>query len=299
MNQLHVQQIECLITLAEELHFGRTAARLGYSQSRASQLITSLECRVGARLVERTSRRVALTRLGVRFVEDVRPAYRDLAAAFARARERAASGALEELRIGFTGEVYEEITRTFRILYARHGVAVRTHDLPLGSPFASLEAGAVDAAIVELPAYESTLTVGFRFPPQDQFLAIAAQHPLANKAGISYEDLADVDLLHRTGDAPSYWNAARTPAATPAGRAIASTMGISTIQQGLALAASGPFGMLVCQPVTVHNARSDLAFIRVSGLEASSQLGLLWRKEHSSPDLPVLAGLLEEAHAAV
>ncbi|NIH87118.1 LysR family transcriptional regulator [Amycolatopsis granulosa] len=295
VNQVHLQQIECLLTLADELHFGRTAERLGYSQSRASQLIASLEHRVGARLVQRTSRRVALTRLGEQFVREVRPAYQNLATAFAHARERAMRGALEELRIGFTGMVYEEITRTFRALYEQHGVTVHTHDLPLGSPFTALTAGELDAAIIELPVHEPDLTVGFRFPAQDQFLVVARGHPLTERETLTAEELAEIDLLHREGDAPDYWKTARTPLTTPSGTPILSTTGITTIQQGLALAATGRHGMLVCRPLIEHSSRGDLDVIPVEGLEATSQLGLVWRTEHTSPQLTALARLLDEA----
>ncbi|WP_435876147.1 helix-turn-helix domain-containing protein [Saccharopolyspora shandongensis] len=56
--------VEVLLTLAEELHFGRTAERLHITTGRVSQCIKALECRVGAALFERTSRRVALTPIG-------------------------------------------------------------------------------------------------------------------------------------------------------------------------------------------------------------------------------------------
>ncbi len=295
MHQAHLQQIECLIVLAEELHFGRTAERLGYSQSRVSQLIATLESRVGARLVARTSRRVSLTRAGAQFVKEVRPAYRTLLRTFDRARERAMRGALEELRIGFTGMVYEEITSTFRALHDLHGVAVHTHDLPLGSPFTPVLDGEVDAVIVELPVHEPELTVGFRFPAQDQFIVLSTEHPLADRNAIDLEELADLDLLHRTGDAPDYWKAARTPPVTPSGAPILSTAGITTVQQGLALAASGRHAMLACRPLTEHHARTDLRYIPVRGLEATSRLGLVWRTDHTTPALNALAELLEEA----
>ncbi|CAL9396198.1 hypothetical protein SUDANB121_01368 [Nocardiopsis dassonvillei] len=296
MNQVHLQQVECLLTLAEELHFGRTAARLGYSQSRASQLIASLESRVGARLVERTSRRVALTRLGSQFVEEVRPAYRSLAAAFSRARERAVRGALRELRVGFTGMVYEEVTLTFRALREEHGVSVRTRDLPLGSPFTAVLEGEVDAAIAELPVHEPALTVGYHFPPQDRLLALARHHPWAEREEVALEDLAGTDLLHRLGDAPDYWRAAHTPPATPAGRPIPSTVGVATVQEGLALAASGDHAMLVCRPLSEHSTRTDLRFLPVRGLEGTSRLGLAWRTDRTVPPLTALARLLEETH---
>ncbi|MCP2163818.1 LysR family transcriptional regulator [Goodfellowiella coeruleoviolacea] len=295
VHQAHVQQIECLLTLAEELHFGRTAERLGCSQSRVSQLVATLERRVGARLVERTSRRVSLTRVGAQFVKDVRPAYRALVRTFARARERAVLGALEELRVGFTGMVYEEITATFRALRDQCGVTVLTHELPLGSPFTAVLEGEVDAAIAELPVHEPELTVGFRFPPQDQLVVLGVDHPLADREALDLEDLAELDLLHRSGDAPGYWMSARTPPATPAGAPIRSTTGITTIQQGIALAASGRGAMLVCRPLADHHTRGDLRFLPVRGLENTSQLGLVWRTDRTSPALTALAGLLDRA----
>lgn len=295
MHQANVQQIECLLTLSEELHFGRTADRLGYSQSRVSQLIAELETRVGARLVDRTSRRVALTRIGAQFVDDVRPAYRSLTRTFARARERALRGAVEELRIGFTGMVYEDIARVFGALYEEQGIAVHAHDLPLGSPFAAVLDGEVDAAIAELPVHERELTVGCRFAPQDQFLAVSSGHPFASRDVVDVEDLAQVDLLHRLGTAPGYWKAAHTPPATPGGLPIASTTGITTIQQGLTFAASGRYALLICGPLAEHQARTDLCFLPVRGLEATSQLGLVWRTDRATPQLTALARLLERA----
>ncbi|MFG3254901.1 LysR family transcriptional regulator [Streptomyces sp. NPDC048172] len=295
MHQAHVQQIECLLALAEELHFGRTAERLGLSQSRVSQLIAALESRVGARLVARTSRRVSLTRVGAQFVKEVRPAYRALLRTFDRARERAMRGAVEELRIGFTGMVYEEITATFRALREQHGVAVHTHDLPLGSPFTAVLDGEVDAVIAELPVHEPELTVGFRFPAQDQFVVLSTDHPLAGQESIDLEDLADLDLLHRIGDAPDYWKTARTPPATPSGVPILSTAGITTVGQGMSLAASGSHAMLACRPLIEHHQRGDLRYLPVRGLEATSQLGLVSRTDHPTPALRTLAGLLEHA----
>ncbi len=293
MHQARVQQIECLLVLAEELHFGRSAERLGLSQSRVSQLIAELEARIGARLVERTSRRVSLTRIGAQFAKEVRPAYHGLVRTFARARERAMRGALEELRIGFTGMVYEEITAAFRTLHEQHGITVHTHDLPLGSPFTAVLDGEVDAVIAELPAHEPELTVGFRFPAQDQLLALGSEHPLAGRDILDLEDLADLDLLHRIGDAPDYWKTARTPPVTPSGTTIPSTTGITSIGQGMSLVASGRYAMLACRPVTEHHARTDLRFLGVRGLEATSQLGLVWRTDHASPALSALAGLLK------
>lgn len=294
MQQVHVQQIECLLVMSEELHFGRTAERLGCSRSRVSQLVAELECRVGVRLVQRTSRRVSLTRFGAQFVEEVRPAYETLDAAFDRARERARRGALRELRIGFQGSVYEEVAEAFRRLRVRHEVTVTLCEIPLGSPFSAVAEGRLDAAMVELPVHEAPLTVGYRFPAQDRLLALAASHPLAARERIDVEDLAGLDLLHPAGDAPDYWMAARVPPATPAGASIRSSVGISTVQEGLALVAGGEYAMLVCRPLAEHTARTDMRYLSVDGLDGVSQLSLVWRAAGATPQLAVLARLLEE-----
>src|SRR5690606_4037975 len=287
MNQVHVQQIECLIVLSEELHFGRAAERLGYSRSRVSQLVAALERRVGVRLVQRTSRRVALTRFGAQFVEEVRPAYEALAATFARARDRAMRGALRELRIGFHGSLYEEVAEAFRRLRARHEVTVTLSEIPLGSPFSAVLEGRLDAVMVELPVHEAELTVGYRFPPQDRLLAVAAAHPLADREQVHVEELAELDILHPAGDAPDYWMAARVPPTTPAGAPIRSSAGISTVQEGLALVAGGEHAMLVCRPLAEHTPRSDMRCLPIKGLDEPSQMGLIWRTADAAPQLAI------------
>lgn len=94
-------EIETFLTLADELHFARTAERLCVSPGRVSQTIKALERRVGGALFERSSRRVTLTEAGRRFRDDLLPAYRQVQRAFADARSRFldVSGVL---RLGFT-----------------------------------------------------------------------------------------------------------------------------------------------------------------------------------------------------
>ncbi|MBZ4324483.1 LysR family transcriptional regulator [Streptomyces huiliensis] len=294
MNPVHVQEIECLLALAEELHFGRTATRLGCSQSRVSQLVAALERHVGARLVERTSRRVELTRLGAQFVDEVRPAHQALTTAFDQARERARRGALCRLRVGFQGNVYEEVTEAFRRLRAHHQVTMALSEIPLGSPFTAVLDHRVDAAVVELPAREPELTVGFRFPPQDRFLAVATSHPLSGSDRVHAEELAGLDVLHPAGDAPDYWMAAHVPRSTPAGAPIHSTRGISGVQEGLALVAAEDHAMFVCRPLAERVPRGDVRYVLVEGLGAPSQMGLVWRTDRTTPQLTALAGLLHE-----
>src|SRR2546427_7636952 len=75
---IELREIRIFLTLAEELHFGRTAERLNLTQSRVSQTLRGLETRLGDRLVHRPSRRVALTPAGERLRAQLDPAYREL-----------------------------------------------------------------------------------------------------------------------------------------------------------------------------------------------------------------------------
>lgn len=98
---MELRHLRYFIAVAEELHFGRAAQVLGISQPPLSQQIQALEHEVGARLFERTNRRVELSEAGRLFLQEARLvlAQVDKAADVAR---RAQLGELGELKIGFT-----------------------------------------------------------------------------------------------------------------------------------------------------------------------------------------------------
>ena len=99
---MELRHLRYFIAVAEELHFGRAAQVLGISQPPLSQQIQALEQEVGARLFERTNRRVELSEAGRLFLEEARLvlAQVDKAADVAR---RAQLGELGELKIGQRG----------------------------------------------------------------------------------------------------------------------------------------------------------------------------------------------------
>jgi hypothetical protein len=57
--------------------------------------------------------------------------------------------------------------------------------------------------------------------------------------------------------------------------------------------------MLACRPLAERSTRSDLRFVRVQGLEETSQLALIWHTDRTSPQLSALARLMAEAHRAL
>lgn len=287
---LDIREVECFLALSEELHFGRAAERLYVSQSRVSQLLRSLEGRIGARLLERTSRRVRLTPLGERFLTDVRPAYASLHGALEAARD-AARGLEGVLRIGFQGTVDERVLEAVAAFRDRHpGCELETVEIPLADPFGAVRGGEVDAAIVCLPVAEPDLVLGPVFSRQPLTLAVSTRHPLARRAAtdgasgagaavgvVDAEELADHPVIGPGEPAPRYWRDAMAPATTPAGRTVPRGPRVCTLQEGLAATAAGRGTMLLCAPTAALHGRRDIAFVPVEGLPESA-LGLVWRR---------------------
>ncbi|MBG7004734.1 LysR family transcriptional regulator [Pseudomonas aeruginosa] len=98
---MELRHLRYFIAVAEELHFGRAAERLGISQPPLSQQIQALEEEIGPRLFERTNRRVELTDAGRLFLDESRQVLAQVDKAVLLAR-RAHLGELGELKIGFT-----------------------------------------------------------------------------------------------------------------------------------------------------------------------------------------------------
>ncbi|MEU6034568.1 LysR family transcriptional regulator [Actinomadura sp. NPDC047616] len=279
MTGLDMRELECLLVLGEELHFGRTAERLYLSQGRVSQLLRSLERRIGARLFERTSRRVRPTPLGERLLAELRPAYEAMQEAVAGARA-AARGVEGVLRVGFlSGSAHECVIDAVEAFRRSHpGSDVTLVEIPLSDPFGALRAGEVDAAILLLPIDEPDLVVGPAFSKERQNIALSARHPFARRASVRVEELAQCRLLDITGPAPAYWREISAPTVTPDGRPIPRGPAVRTMQEALAMIAADRGGMLFCTPTSHHHARNDIVFVPVEGLPDSS-LALVWHRD--------------------
>ncbi|GAA2147144.1 hypothetical protein GCM10009727_49080 [Actinomadura napierensis] len=191
-------------------------------------MLRSLESRIGARLVERTSRSVRLTPLGASLRDELTPAYTALldVVEAARARARGVGGVL---RIGFLGSLDEEMTGLVRAFQRDHpGCEVHTVEVPLADPFGPVRDGDVDAAIVLAPVREPGLARGPSFSEAPLSLAVPSRHPFADRPSVPAEDLAGHPLIRIAGPAPRYWREAQSPRLTPGGRAIPSGPAVGT-----------------------------------------------------------------------
>ncbi|WP_058909965.1 LysR family transcriptional regulator [Entomohabitans teleogrylli] len=219
---IELRHLRYFIAVAEELHFGRAAARLNISQPPLSQQIQILEQQVGARLLARTNRNVSLTAAGQQFLVDARQIMSQVDAAASRAA-RLHQGETGELRIGFTSSApfikpVSDTLSQFRQQYP--DVHIQTREINTHAQIAPLNEGALDVGLMRNTVLPDTLT--WRRILREPLLAlIHHRHPLAEKAHISLQDLSSepfvffdprvgtglyddiLGLLHRYGITPT------------------------------------------------------------------------------------------------
>ncbi|WP_411082053.1 LysR family transcriptional regulator [Streptomyces sp. cmx-18-6] len=297
MSSLDARELEAFLALAEELHFGRAGERLYVSQSRVSQLLRSLESRIGARLVERTSRRVRLTPLGEQLLAGLRPAFDAIVETIDEVRE-VARGVGGLLRIGFQGTVNDQVMNAIALFRSRYpDCATEIVEIPFSDPFGPLHRREVDTAVVLTPVQEDELVQGHVFSRQQQSLAVSTRHPFAKRGGLDVEELAACPLIGVHGAAPEYWRRAQAPVATPGGRPIPAGPAVNTLQEGLALVRAGRGAMLLCHPTADYYGHRAVAFVPVTGLQ-HSVLALVWHRSHETARIRAFSEALAAAAEA-
>lgn len=143
---MELRQLRFFVTLSEELHFGRAAAREHIVQSALSQQVQRLERELGVRLVERSTHHVELTAAGAVFLVEARQilAHADRAAVVARS----AVGASATLRVGIIDAGYDSMPQILHEVQARYPDLV-IHQVEAGVPeqYQRLVDGRLDVGI--------------------------------------------------------------------------------------------------------------------------------------------------------
>jgi DNA-binding transcriptional LysR family regulator len=285
---VELRELRLFLALAEELHFGRTAEKLQLTPSRVSQSLRSLEQKLGAQLVHRTSRRVKLTPLGERFLADVSPAYDQLAGVLERTNVAARS--LEgTLRLGLLsgpagGPHLVEIVRAFE---ARHPESnVEVVQTAWDDPVVRLRDNDVDLMATWLPLERPDLVVGPTLTRQPRVLAVARGHPLARRDAVDVEELADHRVL-RFENLPQELSEAVAPSRTPGGRPIPGTrspIGDHAILELPVRLARSEIVFPTVPSAAAYMGGSDLVFVPIKGMPPIRS-ALVWRRPAREPKL--------------
>ena len=173
-----LSQLRCFVAAAEELHFGRAAARLHMTQPPLSRQIQILERVMGVRLLERTSRVVRLTPAGRRLLPEARRILH-LAESATLSSRRTAGGEAGAITIGFTASAaYSFLPQLIIAARARlPGVDLVLEEMVTAAQVEALEAHQIDVALLRPPVRREFQSV--RVVREPLLMALPAGHPLA------------------------------------------------------------------------------------------------------------------------
>ncbi|QFZ24483.1 LysR family transcriptional regulator [Saccharothrix syringae] len=198
---METRELAYFVAVAEELHFGRAAERLGLAQPPLSRAIRQLERRLGVVLFERTSRKVELTGAGEELLDGARRALVAVAAAGRRA-QRAGRPEPELVLVvkpggdsGLLGPILDA--------YAADPDAVPVDVLVcgIGEQAHLLRDGRADVGFLHLPHDDLTGLDHERLLVEPAVAVLPAHHALAGRAEVRMADLAGEPLPRWPGSA--------------------------------------------------------------------------------------------------
>ncbi|ASW10803.1 MULTISPECIES: LysR family transcriptional regulator [unclassified Rhizobium] len=193
---MELEQIRCFVAVAEELHFGRAAQRLGILPASIGRHIRMLEESLGVVLFSRTTRSVSLSEEGILLLDEVKPilARLDAVAEKFRATGRKSSpllriGAIDSAAAGLVPLLLHD----FRAI-APNAVTQLVEDKSIRL-IPKLLAGRLDIALIRPRDGISRSLVIKPLLHETAVVAIASTSPLALKDEIRIVDLSDEPLI--------------------------------------------------------------------------------------------------------
>ena len=282
---MDLKRLKSMTVLAEELHFGRAAERLGIAQPALTQQIQSLERDIGVQLFLRTKRSVRLTISGqVMLSEAVRTlqqAERTILVA-----KQAGRGQLGHIEIGFVGSaVFSGVLAGAIARYRAVNplVEFRLNELGILQQLQDVASGQLDVGIIRLsvksPAPELTICAIYRDPI---ILAIPARHPLAKLKAVPAgrlrnEQFVAVQIQEGIGFNAQVADLCAVAGLTPQ---ITQRAGQFTALAGMVAGGLG----LAFVPRSMKNLKiPDVAYRPLANFDRQSDLAMVHRKSERAP----------------
>lgn len=192
---MKLRYLETFIAVAEELHFGRAAARLHVAQPAVSQTISALEEELGVELFDRSNRRVRLTPAGRAYFENVADVFRQLEHASTAAHE-ADAGIRGRLVVGFTAVCTLGPLPGAIAEFMRHHPKVSIEARPMGTTeqVEALRLGTIDVGFSVLPGDLGPIHTQL-VAPDELHVFLSTQHPLAEQDRVPMEAILGEPLV--------------------------------------------------------------------------------------------------------
>lgn len=291
---MELRHLKYFIVLAEELHFGRAAKRLGMSQPPLSQQIKQLEEEIGVVLLKRTKRQVVLTTAGEVFLDEARKSIAQTRHAV-QAAQRAARGEIGQLSVGFVNSaVYGKIPAIFSLMRSRYpGVSLLLQDLTSEEQVEALKLNRIDVGLVRPPVVDAESLTMRVIWQETLMIALPEGNPLTQKEEIAIEELAEESFIQiprhvspgyydqciricaRAGFSPKIVQEARTTPTIVS--LIAGGMGVSIL----------PASLLSLQ-------RSGVVYRPLKKPAPTTDMAVIWRPADTSPTLRSFLEIIRE-----
>jgi DNA-binding transcriptional LysR family regulator len=290
-----LSQLRCFVAVAEELHFGRAAARLNMTQPPLSRQIQILERVLDVVLLERSNRTVKLTPAGQSFLAEARRLLK-LAESAAMLAKRVANGKAGSINIGFTA--------TSAYSYVPDLVAACRRELPdveisLKEMVSGdqLDSGEIDIGLLRPPIPRGGLR-SFRVTAEPLIAAVPSGHPLAEADQIELEALAGEPFIMYAPYEARYFHDLLVELFSRAGLVPNYVQHLAQIHSILAMVHSGVGVALVPQAaLNLHFSGVALRPIELSR-QRPAELFFVSREDNDNPLLPIVASLARELASA-
>ncbi len=282
---VQLRQLQTLVAVVDAGTFTDAATVLGVSQAAVSRSIGSLEAVLGTRLLQRTTRHVALTGTGNRVLTHARRILDEVAVLRQVAQE-----SRTELRVGYAWAALGKHTRRLQKHWAAAHPRVPLVFVQANSPTAGLSEGIADVAVIRRPfddspfddrRFASTL-VGV----EARYAAVATDNALARRRTLRLADLARytvaIDTLTGT-TTTDLWPTAPTIRATHG------------LDEWLTLIAAGQAVGLTSEATANQNPRPGIAFRTVRDAPPIP-VRLAWWKDDPPAYLSELVRMAAEAY---
>ena len=284
INQLELRHLRYFLVLAETLHFRKAAAKLLISQSALSQQIHLLESILGAKLFDRTNRKVVLNTAGILFLEEAQFIMNQLNNAMGRWQE-ALSGASGQLKIGFVGSSMKHylppIIKAFTSNHPKIGLALE--ELTNSDQLKALEEGHIDVGFVRSNQVSPEMNIKSVY--RENFsLVLPEHHPITESNFINLGQCANEPfILYPNESSPMYFqqilNLCSEHNFSPiiSHRAIHGTTIFKLVENGMGLSII---------PNSLRDERNyKIRFIALEKTAIKTELFVVWKKECKNPVL--------------
>lgn len=293
--KFELRHLEAFVAVAEELHFGRAAARLHIAQPALSQQVLRLEAALGVDLLVRERRRTALSPVGELFLVEARRTVAQAQVTEAVA-ERARRGDVGRLRVGYHPTASSQSFLTALAAFERDSpdVELTLQELPMGTLGQPLRDDVVDVAFCSTlgPADCGSPEIRMRTLTTEPFVLAAPEgDAVAAAPHVSLAALGERTLVLLDRSVCEHWHDDLVSMCSRGGYAPAAVRYAGELGTQLTLVAAG-LGVALVQEST-RRVRSDgLAYVPVRDVDRPVISAAMWRADDTSPVLARFLKLL-------